>query len=162
MFFTSPSDTIFAGRKNIMVSRKTIFAYAAFYGILVLLLGGFLFLKFGFFLGNMSPGESKVFQASVFVNKLSPENKVFFAVPGTNPIQWRAAGAGDKLEIEIENIQNFGFFIEYARQPRCTFDYRITAEPGAEAGRYFFKISFDSGFEYQDSIIIRRAFPLFS
>ena len=144
-----------------MASRKTIIAYVTFYGILVLILGGFLILKFGYFLGNMGPGESKVFQASVFVNKLSPENKVYFAVPGTDPVKWREAVEGDKLKIEVENIQNFGFFIEYARQPRCTFDYRITAEPAAEAGRFFFKISFDSGFEYLDSVIIRRPFPLF-
>ncbi len=139
-----------------MAKRKTIIAYAAFYGVLILVLCGFLVLKFGYFIGNVAPGQQRVFQASVFVNKLSEENTVYFAVSQKAPIKWRKAADADPLKIEVVNIQSFGFFIEYARQPRCTFDYKVDAAEGARPGRYIFKIIFDSGYEYVDNVIVRR------
>ncbi len=140
-----------------MIKRKTIIAYVIFYGVLILVLSGFLVLKFGYFIGNIAPGQQRVFQASIFVNKLSEENTLYFAVSEEKPIQWRRATEADPLKIGVVNIQNFGFFIEYARQPRCTFDYKVDAAPGAAPGRYIFKIKFDSGYEYIDSLVVRRS-----
>ncbi len=139
-----------------MTKRKTIIAYVVFYGVLILVLSSFLVLKFGYFIGNIAPGQQRVFQASVFVNKLSEENTVYFAVSENKPIQWRMATQADPLKIDVVNIQNFGFFIEYARQPRCTFDYQVNAASGVKPGRYIFKIVFDSGYEYIDNVIVRR------
>ncbi|MCB1154595.1 hypothetical protein KDL45_13155 [bacterium] len=139
-----------------MAKRKTILIYAAFYGTLILVLGTFVALKYGHFIGNLSPGESKVFQASVFVNRLSDENKVFLAESGTDPPKWRPMDATDPVQIKVENIQNYGFFLEYARQPRCTFDYRVAASDTAKPGRYTFRIVFDSGYEYFDSVVVTR------
>jgi len=124
-----------------MKLSKTVKRYLLFYGIVVALLGGFLLARFSYFIGDIAPGEQRVFQASVFVNKLADDYTV---------------DAPDFLQIEVVNKQNFGFFVEYQRQPRSTFDYKVTALPEARPGEYDIAIQFADDFIYRDRITVKR------
>ena len=124
-----------------MALSKTIKRYLAFYGIVMLLLGGFLAGYFLYLWGDLAPGETKVFKASVFVNKLSKDYTV---------------NAPDFLDVKVSEIHDYGFFVEYQRQPRTTFDYTIAAAQDARPGQYQITIHFEDGFEYSDFVRVRR------
>jgi len=120
---------------------KTVKRYAVFYGIVVLILGGFLAAHFLYLWGDLGPGETKIFQASVFVNKLSKEYEV---------------QAPDFLEVKVANIHDYGFYVEYQRQPRTTFDYQVAAKANAKPGVYEISLTFANDFTYRDWIRVKR------
>jgi hypothetical protein len=124
-----------------MALSKTVKRYLIFYGIVVLLLGSFLAAHFLFLWGDLGPGETRIFQASVFVNKLSDDYTV---------------EAPDFLEVRVANIHDYGFYVEYQRQPRTTFDYQVTAAPDAKPGVYEIALTFANDFTYRDWIRVKR------
>lgn len=124
-----------------MAPSKTIKRYAIFYGIVVAALGGFLAAHFLYLWGDLDPGETRIFQASVFVNKLSTDYTV---------------QAPDFLEVKVANVHDYGFYVEYQRQPRTTFDYQVTANSDAKPGVYEIALVFADDFTYRDWIRVKR------
>ncbi|MHA1568409.1 MAG: hypothetical protein ACTSXZ_02980 [Alphaproteobacteria bacterium] len=124
-----------------MALSKNAKRYLIFYSVVVLVIGGFLIARFTYLFGDIAPGETRRFQASVFVNKLSENYTV---------------EAPEFLAVKVVNMQNFGFFVEYQRQPRSTFDFEITAAPEATPGEYDIAIKFAEDYIYRDRISVRR------
>lgn len=124
-----------------MALSKTVKRYLVFYGIVMALLGGFLAAHFLYLWGDLGPGDTRIFQASVFVNKLSADYTV---------------RAPDFLEVKVANVHDYGFYVEYQRQPRTTFDYQVTAAPNARPGVYEVTLVFADDFTYRDWIRVKR------